>query len=111
MTGSSRLPRPSAAALVRGIARCARNKISDAFALAPVQQREYGALRVGAMNDPGAARYGSWAIEDLTAAGLHALRRRLDVVNVEIVEPERKRQRSEERRVGKEGRAREEEER
>jgi hypothetical protein len=44
------------------------------------------------MNDPGAARHGSWAIEDLAAAGLHALRRRLDVVNVEIVEPERKRQ-------------------
>ena len=86
------MPRPSAAPLVRGIARCARNKISGGFALAPVQQREYGALRVGAMNDPGAARHGSWAIEDLAAAGLHALRRRLDVVNVEIVEPERKRQ-------------------
>jgi len=44
------------------------------------------------MNDPGAARHGSWAVEDLAAASLHALRRRLDVVNVEIVEPERKRQ-------------------
>jgi len=77
---------------VRGIARYARDKISGGFALAPVQQREYGALRVGAVNDPGAARHGSWAIEDLAAAGLHALRRRLDVVNVEIVEPEGKRQ-------------------
>jgi hypothetical protein len=43
------------------------------------------------MNDPGAARHGCWAIEDLAAAGLDALRRRLDVVDVEIVEPERKR--------------------
>src|ERR1700722_10065927 len=71
--------------------------ISDRFAAAPVQEGEYGALRVRAMQNQSAARYCSGAIQDLAAAGFHALRRRLDVVDVEIVKPEGKRQR---RRLG-----------
>src|ERR1700732_2481071 len=83
------LPRLSPVPRVGGKAR---HEISNSFAAALVQQREYGALRVRAMNDPGAARHGSRAIEDLAAASLHALRRRLDVADVEIVKPEGKRQ-------------------
>ena len=43
------------------------------------------------MNDPGAARHRNRAIENFAAAGLDAFSRRLDVADVEIVEPERQR--------------------
>jgi hypothetical protein len=81
------LPRPSAATRVGSTARCDGLEVSDSSATSPVQEREYGALRVRAMDDPGAARHGSRAVENLTAAGLHALRRRLDVADVEVVKP------------------------
>ena len=45
------------------------------------------------MRDQSAARRRSRAIEDLAAAGFDAPRRRLDVIDVEIVKPEGKRQR------------------
>src|SRR5208283_1725448 len=79
---------------IGGVARCdaLEIKISNSLAAALVQQREYGALRIRAMDDPGATRHCSRAILDLAAAGFHALRRRLDVVDVEIVKPEGKRQ-------------------
>ena len=74
---------------MRGLCHCcgpvfgrlgfARHEISNRFAAAPIQQREYGALRIRAMDDPSAARHFDRAIEDFAAAGLHALRRRLDV--------------------------------
>ncbi len=44
------------------------------------------------MDDQSAARHGSWAIEDLATAGLHARRCGLDVADVEIVKPEGMRQ-------------------
>ena len=44
------------------------------------------------MRDPGPARRFERAIKDLAAARLHAVRRRLDVRDVEIVKPERVRQ-------------------
>jgi hypothetical protein len=42
---------------------------------------------IRAMNDPGAARHNQRAIEDCAAAGLRALRRDLDILNLEIVDP------------------------
>jgi hypothetical protein len=65
----------------------ARHVIADRLAHAPIEQREYRALRIGAVEDPGAARHFHWAIEDFAAAGLDAPGRRLDVGNVEIIKP------------------------
>ena len=66
----------------------ARRIASDSYADMPVDQSEYGALRIEAMDDPGAARYCNRAAENFATAGLYAFRRRLDVEDVEIVEPE-----------------------
>src|ERR1700682_2422308 len=56
--------------------------------LAPLSlQREDGALRIDASRDPVAARHFDRALEDLAATGLHAFRGRVDVVDIEIVEP------------------------
>ena len=69
--------------------RCGALEISDRAASPRSLQREYGALRVRASDDPAAARHFDRTFQDLAAAGLDALRRRVDVADVEIVEPER----------------------
>ena len=53
----------------------AGNEITDRFAGTPLEQREYGALRIDAVKNPGAARHFCRAIEDFAATGFHALRR------------------------------------
>ena len=55
--------------------------------LAP--QREYGPLRVLALNHRVAARQFNRAVEDLPASRLYALRGGIDVANVEVVKPAR----------------------
>src|SRR5271166_2212498 len=75
------------------IARCDGLKIPDAVVAARPRQREDGALRVRTLDDPVAARHFDGAFDDLAAAGLHALRRRIDIADVEVVEPERDRDR------------------
>src|ERR1700722_15915346 len=81
----------------RRVVRYGALEIYESFAHAPIQQGEYCALRAGAMDDPGAARHCSRAVQDLAAASFDPLRRRLHVVGVEIVKPEGKGQR---RRLG-----------
>ena len=77
-------------------ARRARNIRPGGFFRVPSSAND-GALRVRASDDPAAARHFNRAVEDLAAAGLDALRRRVDVADVEIVEPEGSRDR---RRLG-----------
>jgi hypothetical protein len=73
----------------RRIVRRDRLEISDSFSAPRSGQREHGALRVDASDDPAAAQRLCRALEDAAAAGRHALRRRVDVVDVEVVKPER----------------------
>src|SRR4029077_6683880 len=78
--GLSALPRPSS------IARCTALKISHSFA--PLSyQRKHSALGIRAADNP-AAWHLSRDLEDLTASRLHALGRRVDVADVEVIEPE-----------------------
>ena len=74
---------------VRRIARlCVRNSRSALRSAFPSART--CALRVDAFGDPVAARHFHRTVEDLAAAGLHAFRRRVDVVDIEIVKPERR---------------------
>src|SRR5215470_11538061 len=79
--------RSSPALRARRLARADALEISDSLATLPSLQREDSALRVRASNDPAARRQFKWAFEDLTATGLHTLRRRTEVADVEIIEP------------------------
>ena len=63
-------------------------EISDRLVAPLSGQREHGALRVRASRDPAAAGHFKRALEDPAATGLDALRRRVDVVDVEVVKPE-----------------------
>src|SRR5437879_13598815 len=54
-------------------------------------QREEGALRVDASDDPAAVQQLMWAVVDPASAGLHAFDGRVDVVDIEVEKPERDR--------------------
>src|SRR5882757_163677 len=65
-----------------------RGRGSPNTILAPLSlQREDGALRVYAAGDPATARYFNRPLKYPAATGLHALRRRVDVADIEIVKP------------------------
>src|SRR6266478_2450408 len=66
-------------------------EISDAVVTALSRQREDGALRIRASQDPSVARYFNRPAEDLAATSLHALHRHVDVADVEVIKPERDR--------------------
>src|SRR5581483_6587767 len=51
-------------------------------------QRKHGALRIDAPGDPRPVLDFKGALEDPATKAFHVLRRDIDVVNVEIVEPE-----------------------
>ena len=68
-------------------------EISNRAAFPCSLQRECGTLRIRASDDPASARCFKRTFEDFSAAGRDALRGRVDVVGVEIVEPERRRNR------------------
>src|SRR3984893_15905614 len=71
------------------IARTTRAlEISDAVVTALSHQREDGALRVRALDDPSVARHFNWAAEHLAVAGLHAIHRHVDIADVEVIKPE-----------------------
>src|SRR5712691_6983023 len=69
------------------IARFDALEKSDTVVAPLSHQREDGTLRVRALDDPSAARHLDRAVEDLAAAGLHALHRHVDVADVEVVKP------------------------
>src|SRR3984885_4438172 len=52
LTCDSRAYQDFGASAHRRVARCGALEIYESFANAPIKQREYGALRVGAMDDP-----------------------------------------------------------
>src|SRR2546430_9460072 len=66
-------------------------EVSDAVVTALSCQREDGALRIRASQDPSVAQHFNRAAEDLTATSLHALHRHVDVADVEVIKPERDR--------------------
>src|SRR6186713_1505315 len=68
--------------------RCGALEVSDRLAAARSLQREPGALKVYAEDGPAAARYIDRPGENLSTRGLHALRRRIDIDDVEIIQPE-----------------------
>ena len=68
-------------------------EVSDGAALPWSFQRECGTLRIRASDDPASARCFKRTFEDLSAAGRDPLRGRVDVIGVEVVEPERRRDR------------------
>src|ERR1700720_655054 len=51
-------------------------------------QRKEGALRVRASGDPAAVQQLMRAIKDPATTGLHTLRSRVDVADIEVIEPE-----------------------
>ena len=79
------LPRPSSAARVFEVSESLLGSLSF--------QSEDSALRVHTLYDPAAAWQFKWAVEDLAAASLHAPRRRIQVADVEIIEPKGNRDR------------------
>src|SRR5215472_1408137 len=68
--------------------RCDAPEISDSVGIARSLQRERGALRVHAPDDPAAARHFERPLKDLAATGPHALRSYIDVADVEVIKPE-----------------------
>src|SRR5713101_2286504 len=66
-------------------------EVSDAVVTAFSRQREDGALRIRASQDPSVAQHFNRAAEDLAATSLHALHRHVDVADVEVIKPERDR--------------------
>src|SRR5579883_15751 len=88
----SSLSRPACSSRDRRLWQCVAQEISDSFAHAPIQQAEYGPLRIRAMDNPGASRHFSRPINNLAAASLGALGHSFNTGDVEIVEPKRKRQ-------------------
>src|SRR5436305_11751978 len=78
----------------------ARRAARDALEIAqPVMasrydQRKHRALRIGALENPAAARYFNRCVKNAAARSLHALHGLVDVSRVEIIKPERDRHRS-----------------
>ncbi len=85
------LPRPAPAARIGRDARRGALETSGRAFAARSDQREHGALRVDAADDPGAAHHIGRAFEDLAAGGPGALGRGVDVADAEVIEPERNR--------------------
>ena len=75
----------------RRFARLGALEVADRVRLAPSHHREHGAVRVRALDGPFVAGDCRRAVENLAAAGGRALHRRVDVADVEVMEPERAR--------------------
>src|SRR6516162_2721400 len=66
-------------------------EISEPMVAARSDQREHGALGIGALQDPAATRYFNRCVEKLPARSPYALHGVVDVGDVEIIKPERDR--------------------
>src|SRR5215471_11961648 len=63
-------------------------EISDSVVRSLSRQREHRALRIRAAGDPSFARHFNRTIENRAAAGCHAPYCRVDISDVEVIEPE-----------------------
>src|SRR5262249_20062908 len=68
-----------------------RRKIPDGVLAALSHQCEDRALWVRALQDPSVAQDFDWPVDDSPAAGLHPPYCFVDVVDIEVIEPERHR--------------------
>src|SRR5262249_9868062 len=84
---------PAPAARLGGSLRPDALEVSDRTAAPLPFQREPPALPVRAQQDRPAAPQSMRAVDDPSAAGRHALRRRVNVADAEVVEPERNQRR------------------
>src|SRR3954454_2080876 len=63
-------------------------EVADTRVAARSHEREDGSLRVCALKDPAVARHLNWTLKHVSAACLDALCGRIDIADIEVVEPE-----------------------
>jgi hypothetical protein len=62
-------------------------KAYDRLIAPPTNKREQCTLRIQALEDPVASRHLNWALENLAATILHTLHSRINVGDIEVVDP------------------------